>query len=227
MYFWEFGLFLLGVYSLFRREYRKVGLLLLGWFLLAFLPASLTRFTPSSSRSFQAGPAISLIAGFGFWFFWQKVSHFRYRKIIALVASLFFIFNSVYYFNQYYIQLPKSYAYEWRDGAKLAIETVRKEENNFKRIVIDQEGISYVNVLFFLKYPPELFQKEAVLTAPDKFGFSYVPKFGKYYFVKDLPSVPEPDTLYLLRSDNLFEKSILVTTIKDNTGKDAFYIVRK
>ncbi len=227
MHFWELALFLLGVYSLFKKEYRKVGALLLGWFFLAFLPASLTRFTPSSSRSFQASPAIALIAGFGFWFLWQKASRFRYRKIIALVAGLFFIFNSVYYFNRYYIQLPKSYAYEWRDGAKLAIETVRKEEDNFKRIVIDQEGISYVNVLFFLKYPPELFQKEAFLTEPDKFGFSYVPKFGKYYFIKDLPSVPEEDTLYLLRSGHLFKKSTLLTTIKDNTGKDAFYIVKK
>lgn len=227
MHFWEFILFLLGVYSLLKKEYRRVGLLLLGWFLLAFLPASLTRFTPSSSRSFQASPAIVLVAGFGFWFFWQKVSSLKYRKIVAMIAGLFFIFNSIYYFNQYYIQLPKSYAYEWRDGAQLAVQTVRKEENNYRKIVIDQEGISYVNVLFFLKYPPALFQKEATLTAPDKFGFAYVPKFGKYYFIKDLPPIPEPDTLYLLRFGNLFEKSTLLTTIKDNTGKDAFYIVKK
>ncbi len=227
MHFWEFILFLLGVYFLLKREYRRIGVFLLGWFLLAFLPASLTRFVPSSSRSFQASPAISLISGFGLWFVWQKVSHLKYKGIIFVLGGIFFVLNMAYYFNQYYLQLPKAYAYEWRDGAAKAIQTVKTKENKYQRIVIDQEGISYVNVLFFLKYPPELFQKEAFLTAPDKFGFSYVPKFGKYYFIKDLPPEPEPDTLYLLRSDNLFEKSKLLTTIKDNTGKDAFYFVEK
>jgi hypothetical protein len=36
--------------------------------------------------------------------------------------------------------------------------------------------------LFYLKYPPAVFQKEVVLTPRDKFNYSTVRNFGKYHF---------------------------------------------
>jgi len=40
----------------------------------------------------------------------------------------------------------------------------------------------YILFLFYLKYPPEVFQKEVVLTPRDRFNYSTVHNFGKYHF---------------------------------------------
>ena len=37
-------------------------------------------------------------------------------------------------------------------------------------------------LLFYLKYDPEMYQKQAMLTAPDEYGFGQVEKFDKFIF---------------------------------------------
>ena len=43
-------------------------------------------------------------------------------------------------------------------------------------------GMPYIFTLFYLKYDPEMYQKQAMLTAPDEYGFGQVEKFDKFIF---------------------------------------------
>jgi len=225
MYFWEFGLLSIGIIFLIKNKLQPQGFFIIGWLLLSFLPASLTRFVPSSSRSFQACPVICLISAWGLSSLLQILTKLKHKNILVIFFGLMVVANFIYYLNQYYIYLPKLYAYEWRDGAQAAIEYVKNIDGEYKQIIVDQEGISYVNWLFFLKYPPSEVQKEALLTEPDKFGFSYIPKIGKYYFVKEPPENLNKKELYIGRNwDNLNSGRILSVT-KDHNGKNSFFIV--
>jgi len=43
-------------------------------------------------------------------------------------------------------------------------------------------GQPYIFMLFYLKYPPADYQKQASLSAPDEYGFGQVEKFDKFTF---------------------------------------------
>ncbi|MEK7109758.1 MAG: hypothetical protein AAB876_00900, partial [Patescibacteria group bacterium] len=45
-----------------------------------------------------------------------------------------------------------------------------------------KNGQPYIFLLFYLQYPPEIYQKESSLSKPDEYGFGQVEKFDKYIF---------------------------------------------
>jgi hypothetical protein len=64
------------------------------------------------------------------------------------------------------------------------IQELKKIQGNYDKIVItDALGRPYINTLFYLNYPPELFHKQREAKLDDTgFGFVEVYKFGKYEF---------------------------------------------
>ena len=60
---------------------------------------------------------------------------------------------------------------------------LKENEGKFDKAVIsDRYDQPYILFLFYLKYPPEDFQSNHVLLGRDRYGFSTVPRFGKYEF---------------------------------------------
>lgn len=218
---------IIGRYNfLIKNKLQPLGFFIIGWLLLSFLPASLTRFVPSSSRSFQACPVICLISAWGLSYLLQILTKLKHKNILVIFFGLMVVANFIYYLNQYYIYLPKLYAYEWRDGAEETIRIVKNINSNYQKIMVDQEGISYINWLFFLEYPPAEIQKQAVLTEPDKFGFSYIPKFGKYHFIKDMPLNLDKGVLYVGRPEFIKDEHVLAI-IRNNQGQPSFVLADK
>lgn len=227
MYVWELVMLLYGAHILLNRKNKKPAVLLILWLLLAFLPAAMTRFVPSGSRSFQAAPAIVLISAVGFYGIWKIIKTTRHIFPLAAVGVLFIIANFIYYLDNYYVHFPVRYAYAWRRGSEEVVDRVARLESNYEKVIVDQEGISYINFLFFLKYPPQLVQKEAKLTPPDEFGFSYIPKIGKYYFEKNPPQELEEGALYVGRKSWIGDRGEIIDVIDKADGDNAYYIIQK
>ena len=71
----------------------------------------------------------------------------------------------------------------WQCGYRQLADYVKNNYHNYKRFYITKSsGQPYIFLLFFLEYPPEKYQKQALLSGIDEYGFGQVEKFDKFIF---------------------------------------------
>lgn len=190
LYLWELPFLLIGIYLLaFGAFDKKAKLVIFLWFLIAPIPASITSGVPHAVRTLNFLPTFQIITAIGILASLSFVSSIKYkvlsiriRKLFTICYLLFAIFNFSYYLNQYSVQQNYFNSKEWQYGYKEAVEEVKKIENKYEKIIISNEphlDQSYMFFLFYLKYPPSLYQKEAQYASG---GFKENHEFGKFEF---------------------------------------------
>jgi hypothetical protein len=93
----------------------------------------------------------------------------------------FLFFSWDFYLNHYPKRAIVTRA--WQSGYKELSDYVKKNYNKTDTFYITQKnGEPYIFMLYYLQYPPQQYQKQARLTAPDVFGFGQVEKFDKFNF---------------------------------------------
>jgi 4-amino-4-deoxy-L-arabinose transferase-like glycosyltransferase len=136
----DHGLFLLiflpillaGLYELFKRQ-RFELLILIIWWLIALLPASVPETTPHSLRSLNALVPISLILGFGLVSLIEKKSKILNLILFSLISMSTFEFG-YHYFTQY----KADSAYDWQDGYKEMALVINKNLPDVSDVYIDE-----------------------------------------------------------------------------------------
>jgi hypothetical protein len=95
--------------------------------------------------------------------------------------------------------------------------------NNF---YISPSVWSWINFVFFLKYPPELLQKEITLTEKNEYGLAAVPKFDQYY-LGTFPNFQDadPNSMYVGKIEDFPPKIQAIHTVYYPDKKPAFMIV--
>lgn len=156
------------------------------WLIVAPLAASLTFQTPSVLRAHNMVIPLTIICAYGFYnlFVFLKKNISKSLFVACnLVLVIFIIWDVSYFFHQYTVHYPKAYPEAWEYGVKDLVSFLEPIKNNYQKIYVTEKyDQPYIIFLFYLKYPPSDFQKEAVLTTRDKFGFSTVRDFDKYHF---------------------------------------------
>ena len=157
----EHGLFLLiflpillvGLYDLFKKQ-RFELLILIIWWLIALLPASVPETTPHSLRSLNALVPISIILGFGLTSLAEKKSQFL-KFITALL-----IFGSVFTFSyHYFTQYGADSAYNWQDGYKEMALEINQALPHVADVYIDEfDDRFYLWLLAYGDFTPEEIQ---------------------------------------------------------------------
>lgn len=179
-YVWELPFILFGILELIRGKFlsRKYRLLLIGWFLIAPLPAAFTFDVPHAGRTMNILPVLQILTAIGaisvFAFLKTRISRFGYRLAILFIAFLFVV-NFSYYLKQYFTKLDYKYSGQWQYGYKEAVSFVNANEYRYKKIIVSNQvplDQSYMFFLFYLKYPPRLYQEERGVNN----------SFGKYEF---------------------------------------------
>ena len=85
----------------------------------------------------------------------------------------------------YWLHLSKEYPYSSQYGVKELVNYVKENNKKDERVVVtDKYDQPYILFLFYLKYPPEQYQKSHTLSIGDRYGFSTVREFDKYEFHK-------------------------------------------
>lgn len=209
MYLWELLFLLIGLYAfIFGNFSKKTKLLLMSWFLIAPIPASITSGVPHSIRTLNFLPTFQIFTAIGIITAFAAISSIRYKISniqikypIVLLIVLFFIFNFIYYLNQYFVQQNYFHSEHWQYGYKQALDVVRETENKYKKIVVSNQphmDQSYMFFLFYLKYPPNLYQQEAKTASG---GFNEIHRFGKYEFrpINWNSEIKKSGTLYVGR----------------------------
>lgn len=175
----EYIFIFIGIYYLFKKK-QPWRFLLLALFLVAPFSASLSWADVSLTRSlFFLIPSI-MISAYGIVNFLARL--FLPTIIILAMTFLFFLGMS---WDFYIFHYPKRglIIRSWQCGYKELAQYVKNNYNKFDNFYITkQNGEPYIFMLFYLKYPPEKYQKQAKLSPLDKYGFGQVEKFDKFIF---------------------------------------------
>jgi hypothetical protein len=234
LYLIELPFLLVGLWILVRSG-GKGSAVVLFWLVIAPLAAALTFQTPHALRAQNMIIPLTLItsAGLSFvidWFRRQTDIYLpstvhRLPTMVYCLLSIVYFWSFTRYLHQYYIHYPQTYPAAWEYGfdqvASRVIPLLSKYDHIFITDTYDQP---YIEMLFFLKYPPEIFQREVVLTSRDRYGFSTVRSFGKFQFqpvvwdqLKDIPNA-----LVIGTPDQILPYTVAFDSVLFPNGQPAF-----
>lgn len=190
LYLFELPLILLGIYALLFGEFdKKTKLIIFGWLLLAPVPASITTGVPHAVRTLNFLPTWQILSALGLVSGYLLLSKMRFQVskvklwyLLAPVFLVFALFNISYYLNQYFVQLNYYDSAFWQYGYKQAVDEVKLLQKNYKTILISDNAPldkSYMFFLFYLQYPPQLYQQVGENSSG---SFVSHHSFGKYTF---------------------------------------------
>ena len=181
----ELPFLILGLFFLINKKPNGWQVILY-WLFVAPVASAMTFQSPHAIRSLNMVVPLTMILSYGLYeaFEWlkMKISSAFYKSMI-LVVLLTITWNFGFYLHQYYVRYPQIYPSAWEDGFKDLAKYLSLHQDKYSKVYITGKyDQPYILLAFFLKYPPEIFQKEATLTPKDQYGFSTVAQFGKYYF---------------------------------------------
>jgi 4-amino-4-deoxy-L-arabinose transferase-like glycosyltransferase len=190
LYLWELPFLFLGIYFLLFHalfgKHKEAKLLLLGWFLIAPVPASVTSGVPHAVRTMNFLPTFQIFVAIGLLISILLIFRAKFMTPIKWIAASCFLIvvfgNLFYYLNQYFVQQNYYTAREWQYGYAEAIPYVQSVADAYDRIVISDRAPmdqSYIFFLFHTKFPPHEYQK---LSSEMREGGRVMRKIGKYEF---------------------------------------------
>lgn len=232
LYLVELPFFLYGIYNLISgRQISQIKLFLFSWFLLAPLPAAFTSGVPHAVRALRFLPVVQIFTALGVVAFWQIIQKYQLPVKISLIfiPLILFIFNFVYFLNQYFVQLNYFTSQSWQYGYEQAIEEIKKIEPHYRQIIVSSEphlDQSYMFFLFYLKYNPRAYLTKGGTVSG---GFAEERNaFGKYIFrpIKWDEEEKSKEILYVGRPDDFSVGASVHKTINFLDGKPAIVIVK-
>lgn len=158
------------------------------WLAVAPTAAALTFQSPHALRAQNMAIPLTIISAYGLVSLSAFLSRIVKRKSLLNVIFTGFLIliglNFARYLHMYWVHMAKEYSFSSQYGLKELVAYVEKNQGKYKNVVVtDRYDQPYIMFLFYLKYPPQQFQKNHGLTPRDKFGFSTVREFDKYVFV--------------------------------------------
>ncbi|MCX6732207.1 MAG: glycosyltransferase family 39 protein [Candidatus Roizmanbacteria bacterium] len=203
----EYILFFVGIYYLVKKR-EEWGFVLLFILFLTPLSASLSWSTSSLTRSLFLLIPISTLAGYGAvnLFHSLKKNYYSYLTI-GLVVCLFG-YLALMQWDFYLFHYPKRLItiHAWQAGYKEVNGYIRENYDSTNHFYITRDiGQPYIFTLFYLQYPPAKYQKEAILSSPDEYGFGQVEKFDKFIFEFKSPSKLQKNDVVIGSRDNFRE----------------------
>lgn len=142
-------LFILGKSDIKKRIF-------LVFLLVSPIPAALTRDPFSTYRSYPMIFPYAVIIGLGIE---KIISFLSSRKAKIAICFLLFIFSMGCLYRSVFILFPNERFSSWSFGYSQAAKFI--QSNSYPRVLFnDPIGVTYIELLFFLKYPPSAFQSE-------------------------------------------------------------------
>lgn len=123
---------LVGLYELFKKQ-RFELLILIIWWLIALLPASVPETTPHSLRSLNALMPLTIILGFGLMSLIEKKS-----QVLNLMTMLLITISIFEFSYHYFIYYAGDSAYDWQDGYKEMALEINQSIPHVADIYIDE-----------------------------------------------------------------------------------------
>jgi len=153
--------FLLGLGWWWNKDWRSASVLII-WWLVALLPASVPEETPHALRSLNALIPVSILIGGGVVAMMSYLTqNSNYVKKIILSAWFLSIFvTSVEFFYYYFVIYPKDSSFAWQDGFKDLAQTAYtvREQNDYKILVTTFDERFFLWMMMYGPYSGQEFQ---------------------------------------------------------------------
>lgn len=160
-------LLIIGFIVLVRRKSR-VSMFILLWLILAPLPAALSRDQVHAVRALNMVIPLTIISAIGLeeilrFIKMVKNSLLHYSYFMLLIATI--LGAMIYFLDSYFVHLPIHNAKYWFYGYKQAVTAITPIQNDYKYVIFQQSyDQPYIYFLFYQKYDPSKYQKQAKLT---------------------------------------------------------------
>lgn len=230
MYLYELPFFITGIIFLIRKKQGSWWFVPL-WILVGIIPAATARETPHALRIETTLPMFQVLVAYGIINTYLFIKKYKtYSKLfaisylpLAIIYSLFTLFNIVNFVQNYFIHYAKEYSREWQYGYKDAVLYMNEVDKKYSGIYLTQElGRPYIYTLFYKSYSPELFRRDADIQR-SPFGFVTINRVGKYYFNKnDLNKTADKNILYIDSLGNVPEKANILKRFNALDGSGVF-----
>lgn len=167
---------------------REVQLLLLGWMLLAPIPALPTRDNPHTLRIITMMPIPFVLTGLGaaYTAWWLKLMLGRDR-VIAVACLVFAVglgFSIKYYWQMYQGYYPVNYYNVWQYGSKEMVGYVKEQYPAYDQIFISKKyGEVHEFILFYWPWDPRDYQMKRQWDYHD--NWYWVNGFDKFVLFND------------------------------------------
>lgn len=234
--------FYIGILVLFRKIFdkSKENKLLIAWFLLGPVVASLTIEDYAVLRSTTMLPLPEILIALGFFSVFDNLKLY-YRKIILVTYFFIFALLTQNYLANYFIDYPKNYSQDWQYGYKESVNLALNNYDKYDNIIFTKKyGEPHEFLLFYSKWNPSNYKSDPNLIRYGQSNWFWVDAFDKFYFVNDW-QIPKDSNKFILESGKEFDcaklKCLLVTspgnypnnwsklnTINFLNGKTAFEI---
>lgn len=174
------------VYLLKSNQTQGIKLILL-WFFIAPLAASITKDAPHSNRMFSIMPMLPLITAIGITetVQWSKnlLPKLNLAKFAIVFIFIAYLINMGIYFDRYFVHFPKNEGEHWGVGYKRLYEVLDKDEYKGKEIIMSHPEYShYIYLLFYQQYNPADYQATARRYHTIEDGFVHVKKYDHFEF---------------------------------------------
>lgn len=166
LYYVDFIFLLAGLIYLIKLKFSGKNFIWY-WLLVSPLPAAFSRDAIQSVRAISMLLPLMVIIGCGMYqiYLWLKEK----KKVFCALWTIFFVLSYLwcfaYYLDQYYIHYPNQSSQYWQYGYKDIVNKIYPIRNNYSKIIFTPKyGQPYIYWLFYTKYNPEAYQKQAKLT---------------------------------------------------------------
>jgi hypothetical protein len=168
---WPFWIFV--VFGMSQQKYisRQVGCvlpMLLGiWFVTFPIAASLTM-SPHEIRTYNVLPLPEILAGYGTVVAWEMLRHYRWKwfsvahGVLAISVIVLMIFNWMFLSCFFSASLLQTNAaadqIPYNVGLRRVLTTAMQQVKPCDTVWLEPTNQTYIYYLFFMRYPPNLFQ---------------------------------------------------------------------
>ncbi len=227
LYIWEIPFLVIGILFLFKKKEGNwwiIPLLLI----IGIIPAGTARETPHALRIEAVLPTFQILTAYGLLYGLESIASKKFKKIILSSVIVLVVLNFTYFYHNYFSHYPKEFSGEWQYGYKEAVNYVNQVQAGYDKIVFTESlGRPYIYTLFYSKYDPVKFRKEAIIER-EALGFVHVRKYGKFIFAKDVTSlVSGGKTLYVDVPENIPKDTKILKEISLLNGKPALVVYSK
>ncbi len=229
MYLVELPFLLIGIYSLVFGKFGKTTkMFIVLWFLIVPIPASVTNDVPHAVRAINFLPVLQILTAIGVIYVLEKISNFQIRYLIFSLFFILFIFNFIYYLNQYFVQQNYFHARYWQYGYEGIVGNIVSTKKNYNKIIVSNTGTmdqSYMFFLFYLKYDPHKYLSEGGTLTGSIEGKN---KFANFEFRKFNYYEEKESNILLIGSPFDFQEEFrAIHKVNFPDGKLAIKIVEK
>jgi hypothetical protein len=160
-----------GFFYLFKNKASKGSIFIFLWLLLAPFSAAISRDQTNAVRSLNAAIPMTMIISFGILNIFDWVSKKRFKIHLYILLFTFYILSFVYFLDACFVHIPAHNSNFWRYGYREAVNYITSVQSDYTNIVFEQSfNQHYIYFLFYQKYRPSEFQKQANLVNSEYIG---------------------------------------------------------